>query len=327
MKNTLITTALGALLATGAAGVAAAQTEGACGEVTITEMDWASAAIVTNVAAFLMEQGYGCDVTAVPSSTTPAMASVAETGEPDIVTEVWTNGNPGYDKLMAEGTIVTLADVLSDGGEQGWYVPTFLAEEHPEILTVEGIKANPELVGGRLHSCPDGWSCKDTTEAYARVAGLEEAGIEIFQHGSGETLATSMASAVENREPWLGYYWSPTSILGKYDMTRVDLGPFDAEIFACYSDPECEDTGLSSYPTVPVKTVVTTSFQEEQPELAALLTNLRFTNAQMNEVLAWQEDNNASVQEAAVYFLTTYSDVWQGWVSPEARERLAALLP
>jgi glycine betaine/proline transport system substrate-binding protein len=37
-----------------------------CGEVSITEMDWASSAVVTAVASFLMEQGYGCTVQKVP---------------------------------------------------------------------------------------------------------------------------------------------------------------------------------------------------------------------------------------------------------------------
>ncbi|MEL7400604.1 MAG: glycine betaine ABC transporter substrate-binding protein, partial [Pseudomonadota bacterium] len=62
-----------------------------CGEVSITEMNWASNTVVTNVATFIMEQGYGCDVTIVPSDTVPAVTSVAENGEPDIVTELWLN--------------------------------------------------------------------------------------------------------------------------------------------------------------------------------------------------------------------------------------------
>lgn len=326
MKKFLLTSALTATAAAGFTETALADGHATCGEVSITEMDWASAAIVTNVAKFLMEQGYGCDVRAIPSATTTAMVSVAETGTPDIVTEVWTNGNPGYDELSAAGTIVTLSDVLSDGGVQGFYLPTFLIEAHPELATIEGVMANPDLVGNRLHSCPDGWACQNTATAYASAAGFEDAGIEVFQHGSGETLATSMASAVENGEPWFGYYWAPTSILGKYDMTQVDLGPFDQDVFACNSDPDCEEVGLTSYPVVPVKTVVTTTFQEEQPDLTELLNNMRFTNAQMGEVLAWQEDNSASVEEASVYFLTTYSDVWQEWVNDDARDKLSALL-
>ena len=326
MKHLLIPAAVAAAATASLTAGAARAQDAACGEVTITEMDWASASIVTNVATFLMEQGYGCDVTVVPSSTTPAMVSVAETGKPDIVTEVWPNGNPGYDTLSESGAITTVANVLSDGSRQGWYVPNYLLEAHPELATLQGVLDNPDLVGGRLHSCPDGWACRYSTEALARAAGVEEAGIEVFQHGSGETLAASMASAVENGEPWLGYYWEPTGLIGKYDMTLIDLGEYDEATFECNQDPDCEEDGVTAYPSTPVLTVVTTTFGEEHPDLTALLENVQFTNAEMGDVLAWQEENGASSEEAAVYFLTNYSDVWRDWVNDEARANLAALI-
>ncbi|QIE43002.1 hypothetical protein G5B39_13205 (plasmid) [Rhodobacteraceae bacterium SC52] len=53
---------------------------------------------------------------------------------------------------------------------------------------------------------------------------------------------------------------------------------------------------------------------------------MRFTNAQMNDVLVWHQDNDASNEEAAVYFLTSYPDVWSQWLGDEARAKLAALL-
>jgi glycine betaine/proline transport system substrate-binding protein len=43
-------------------------------------------------------------------------------------------------------------------------------------------------------------------------------------------------------------------------------------------------------------------------------------------VLAWRLDNNASNEEAAVYFLSTYQDVWADWLDDEAKENLSALL-
>ena len=130
-----------------------------CGDVSITEMDWASSAVVTYVSKFLMEQGYGCSVQLVPSSTTPAVASLAETGEPDLVTELWAAYTPAYFDLKEQGKVVELANVLVDGGVEGWWIPQYLADEHPELTTIEGIAANPELVGGRFHDCPDGWGC------------------------------------------------------------------------------------------------------------------------------------------------------------------------
>jgi glycine betaine/proline transport system substrate-binding protein len=322
MKRTTIIA--GALAAALPGTAALAQSD--CGEVSITEMNWASSAIVTAVSKFLMEQGYGCDVTTVPSSTTPALASVAETGTPDILTELWINGAPTYDEMSEAGTIVTLTDVLSDGGVEGWWIPTVLAEAYPELTTIDGVLANPDLVGNRFHQCPEGWGCKNISASLAEALNLEEAGIEIFQHGSGETMATSIASAVENGEPWLGYYWAPTSVLGKYEMTQVDLGEYDEEIHTCNADPECEEVGISAFPVGPVKTVVTTDFQEENPAIAELMSNVSFTNEQMNTVLAWQEVNSASAEEAAVYFLTNYQDVWADWLSEDARENLSALL-
>ena len=63
-----------------------------------------------------------------------------------------------------------------------------------------------------------------------------------------------------------------------------------------------------------------------KPEVAELLSKVSFTNAQMGEVLAWRLDNNASNEEAAVYFLTSYKDVWADWLNDEAKGKLSALL-
>lgn len=297
-----------------------------CGEVSITEMDWASAAVVTSIANFLMAQGYGCDVTVVPTTTVPAIASVAETGEPDIITELWTSYTEVYEELRGEGKLVEMSKVLSDGGVEAWWIPAYLAEEHPELTTLDGIRANPELVGGLFHDCPSGWGCDVTNFNNFKAAGLAEAGIERFQHGSGETLATAIAAAYEAKEPWFGYYWAPTSVLGKYPMVQVETAPHDPDAHLCNGAEDCATPTLSAYPTANVVTAVTSSFVEQEPEVVELLQKMSFTNAQMGDVLAWQENNSASTEEAAVYFLTTYPDVWKDWLNAEAQEKLAALL-
>lgn len=297
-----------------------------CGEVSITEMDWASAAVVTAVAKFLMEEGYGCSVTKVPSASIPALASVAETGEPDILTEIWTNGAPAYQSLIEEGKIEPLTDVLSDGGVEGWWIPNYLLEAHPVLATLEGIKANPDLVGGRLHNCPEGWTCKTISTNIALAADLAGSGIEDFVHGSGETLATSIASAYVDKAPWFGYYWAPTSILGKYPMTLVDMGPHNPEGHACNSKQDCTTPMVGAFPRSIVTTVVSREFATENPSVTDLMRNLSFTNQTMGSILAWKEENNASADEAAVHFLNNNSDIWSGWLSSEARGKLSVLI-
>lgn len=297
-----------------------------CGEVSITQMNWASSAIVTEVSKFIMENGYKCEVTVVPSDTVPAVTSVAETGEPDIVTELWLNSAPLYTKLEQQGKVKTLGDVLSDGGIEAWWIPAYLAEEHPELKTIEGVLANPDKVNGRFHNCPDGWACRFINDNNARALDLQGHGIEVFNHGSGETLAASIAAAYEDESPWFGYYWAPTALLGKYDMVKVDIGPYKEDAHSCNTEQDCADPGVSAYPASRVVTGVTTDFADREPEIAELMSKVSFTNNQMGTILAWQDDNQASAEEAAVYFLNNYKDVWSGWLNDAAREELASVL-
>ncbi len=297
----------------------------ACGDVSITEMNWASAGVVTAVSKFLMEQGYGCTVTVVPSSTVPSVASVAETGKPDILTELWVNTAPQYADLEKEGKLIGLTKVLSDGGVEGWWIPGYLAEEHPELTTIDGILAHPDWVGGMFNNCPEGWGCRIVNDNLDKVFDLEGHGIKVFDHGSGETLAASIGAAYTDKKPWFGYYWAPTAILGRYPMTMVDIGPYVADN-NCNASTDCANPIKSAYQPSDVWTAVTPSLKEREPDVTELMSHVSFTNDQMNEVLAWQEENKATAEEAAVHFLTTYKDVWGGWLNDDARGKLAAVL-
>ncbi len=305
----------------------------ACGEVTISEMNWASSQVVTAVAKFIMENGYGCKVKKIPSSTVPVVTSLGENNKPDIATELWLNGAQALPGLIKSGKVVELTRVLSDGGVEGWYIPEYLAKKHPELKTIDGILKNPELVGGRFHQCPSGWGCQIANANITEAFGLEKAGIKVFQHGSGETLATSIGSAYADKKPWFGYYWAPTAILGKYPMVRVDLGPADEKKHACNADKEWQKKDdckggpfKSQFPASPVATVVTGDFAKRAPDVVEMLKKLAFTNKQMGEILAWKKDNKASADEAGAHFLTKYKDVWAGWLNDDAKTKLAALL-
>ncbi len=298
-----------------------------CGEVSITEMNWASASVVTNVAKFVMEQGYGCQVAVVPSDTVPAITSVAENGEPDIVTELWLNSTGEvYKRLEEEGKVERLGKVLTPGGVEGWWIPTYIVDEHPELKTIEGIMANPELVDARFNNCPDGWGCRIVNDNLIKALDLEASGIEVFNHGSGETLASSMASAVQSEEPWFGYYWGPTVPLGKFDMTRVDLGEYNEAAHTANQNRDNPDPQVSDFPAAPVLTSVTTDFREREPEVAEMLSKMTFETDTMSQVLAWKSDNNASAEEAAVYFLSNNTETWKEWLNDSAREKLASIL-
>ena len=216
--------------------------------------------------------------------------------------------------------------MLDPGGVEGWWVPTYLVDEHPELATIEGILENPELVGGMFNNCPDGWGCRIVSDNLARAYDLEGNGIEVFDHGSGETMVTSMASAYESKEPWFGYYWAPTTPLGKYDMTSVDLGEFDEAAHSANQNADNPEPKPSAFPTAPVLTVMTKDFHDNNPEIAEFIGNVSFKTEEMSKLLAWQGESNASNEEAAVYYLQNNKDVWAEWLSDDARGNLLILL-
>ena len=299
----------------------------ACGTVSITEMSWASAQVVTAVAKFIMENGYGCEVATVPSDTVPSVASLAENNEPDIVTELWTNSTGEvFDRLLAEGKVVRSGKVIDPGGVEGWWVPAYLADAHPELATLEGVLANPELVGGMFHNCPTGWFCRVINDSLIPHTGFEAAGIEVFDHGSGETLATSIASAYSSKAPWFGYYWAPTAVLGKYKMTRVRIADYDADIHSANMNADSPNSALSDFPEAPVYTVVTTDFASREPAIAELMSKMSFDVQVMNELVSWKDENGATTDQTAAYFVTNYGSVWGDWLSDEAKAKLSSLL-
>ena len=57
-----------------------------------------------------------------------------------------------------------------------------------------------------------------------KALGAKEKGFELVDTGSAAGLDGSIANAFENKKGWLGYYWAPTAILGKYEMVKLSFG-------------------------------------------------------------------------------------------------------
>lgn len=224
--------------------------------------------------------------------------------------------------------MITASDVFANGGEEGWWVPTYLVDRHPELATLEGILANPDKVGARFHNCPVGWGCRVVNDNLKVVHQLEANGIEVFDHGSGANLGASIASAFADNEPWFGYYWGPTAVLGKYKMTKVDIGAVDADQHAINQKADADPAaiGVSGFPSAPVLNAITAEFAAREPEVADFVKKMSFPNDVISSMLAWKEENNASADEAAAWVLTNHGDMVMSWVSADARKKLAERL-
>ena len=299
-----------------------------CGEVSIGAMGWSSGKTIAAVATFVLEQGYGCTVVVMPTDTEPSITSIDENGQPDIIIEVWKNSAPLYDRLENEQKLITASNVFKNGGEEGWWIPTKLVEKYPKLRTIIGVLANPELVGSRFHNCPVGWGCRIVNDNLKIVHQLEANGIEIFDHKSVADLNATIDDAFANDDPWFGYYWGPSRMLGKYEMTMVDIGDVDTEQHAINQSPDTPEEKLapSGFPSVSVLNVVKVDLAKKEPEAFKFVQNISFQNDIISKMLAWKEANNASVEQAAAWILTNHKNVILDWVNEDAKVKLNNLL-
>jgi glycine betaine/proline transport system substrate-binding protein len=135
LKNTLFSAAL--VLGMGAF-TSSSQADGHCGDVTIAEMTWQSAAVLAHMDAKILSAGYGCNVELVPGDTMPTGTSMIEKGEPDIAPELWTNGlGPLLAPAVAEGRIGSAGESIVGGAVESWWIPAYMLEDHPELATIE----------------------------------------------------------------------------------------------------------------------------------------------------------------------------------------------
>ncbi len=313
------------------------QAQSACGTdktIDIAEMTWPSAAALAHIHAAILENGYGCNVEIVAGDTVPTSASMLARGTPAIAPELWTSSiTRQWEEGLEAGDVVELGPAITDGTIEGWFIPSYTLEAHPDLTTIDAVIAHPELFPdpedpeqGRFYSCPPGWTCELAGTALFEALEMEDTW-NLFSPGSGGALAASIARAFEREEPILFYYWGPTALLGKYDAAQVDLGPAKPEVYACNTDPECQDPpGVTAYPSSPAIVGAASWVKEEAPDVAEYFGKVGLSNAQISKLLVYGDENNADAEETAMNFLKTEEDTWTKWVPADVAEKVKASL-
>jgi glycine betaine/proline transport system substrate-binding protein len=333
MKNLLASTAM--LLGTIAGSSLANAAD--CGDVTIASMNWQSAEVISNLDKIILNEGYGCNAEITIGDTVPTITSMAEKGQPDIAPEAWIDLLPDVVKKGTdEGRIVKVGSPLPDGGVQGWWIPKYLADAHPDIKTIQDALRHPELFPdpedsskGAIYNGPQGWGGTVVTAQFYKAFEAEKAGFNLIDTGSAAGLDGSIAKAYERKEGWVGYYWAPTALLGKYEMVKLEYGVANdpAEWKRCNTVADCADPKPNAWPIDTIVTLVAKSFSEKAgPEVMDYLNKRSWSNQTLGQLMSWMTDNQASGEEGAKHFLKENKDVWKVWVSPEAAEKIEASL-
>lgn len=333
MKTLLASTCLMFGLLGGASIASAAD----CGSPTIASMNWQSAEVLSNIDKIILNEGYGCSADITVGDTVPTITSMVEKGQPDIAPEAWADTLPELVKRgVDEGKLVVAATALPDGGIQGWWIPKYFAEAHPDIKTIGDVMKNPKLFPdvenpdkGAIVNGPQGWGGTVVTGQLFKAYGGEKAGFVLVDSGSAAGLDGSIAKAYERKQPWVGYYWSPTALLGKYEMVKLEPGAAAdaAEWKRCNAVADCPDPKPNAWPVDKVVTLVAKPFADKAgPAVMDYLNKRSWSNSTVNKLMAWMTDNQATGEDSAKHFLKESPDIWTKWVSADAAEKIKASL-
>jgi glycine betaine/proline transport system substrate-binding protein len=179
---------------------------------------------------------------------------------------------------------------------------------------------DPEVPSkGRFHNSPPGWGVTEINETKLKTYGLTDT-FNIFSTGSDTALATSMVTAYDRGQPWVGYYWEPTWIMGLMDMTMLEEPPYDP---AVYNDPS--NRGCA-YPAAKVLKAIHIDVQTNAPEIAEFIKKYQTSLEENNDFLAYMNDNQVESEAAAIYFLKKYPDTWKAWVPADIAQKVTEAL-
>jgi glycine betaine/proline transport system substrate-binding protein len=298
----------------------------------MAEPGWDSAQVHSRIAAFIIENGMGYGVEYIPGETISLFQGLAR-GDIDINMEIWyDNQKEAVDKAVAAGQVIDLGNNFPDSW-QGWLVPTYVIKGDPargikpmapDLKSVNDLPKYAKLFKdvedpskGRFYSCIAGWECEKINEKKFAAYGLNDT-YNIFLPGSGAALVASLAGAYKKGEPWFGYYWAPTWVLGLYDMTPLEEPAYDADVFG--------STAKCAYPSVAVKIFANAGLPKKAPDVVEFLKKYETTQAMANKFLAFMQEKEADTDAAAMWFLKNHEDVWTGWVSSDVAAKVKKAL-
>jgi len=332
-KTFMVAAGLAGGIALGLAAPAAASECGTDKTIDIAEMNWATAAALAHIHAHILGDGYGCKTDIVSGDTVPTSASMFAKSTPAIAPELWTSAlQEKLDAAVADDKVFVAGDTFLGGGLEAWFIPQYVADEHPELKTPDDVIAHPELFPspddpskGRLYGCIPGWVCEIANASLFKAYDMENKGWELFSPGSAGNLDASIARAFTRHEPILFYYWGPTTILGKFPVHQLDMPPVDEAGYKCNTNPDCKDPAVKTgWPSSPIKVVGAGWLKTDAPAVADYLSKVTMDRTDISKLIAWGDDNKADAEATAIHFLKEDKDIWSKWVPADVADKISA---
>jgi glycine betaine/proline transport system substrate-binding protein len=279
-----------------------------CGRVTIAVNPWVGYEANAAVVGYLARTRLGCDVILKREAEVDSWKNLAA-GRVDVILENW-----GHDdlkkKYIDEEKVAVEAGLTGNQGVIGWYVPPWLAQEHPDIVDWNNLNTYAEIFRTKKSGAKGQLLDGDPTYVTNDAALVKNLGLDfaVVYAGSEDALIAAFREAEQNKEPLLGYFYAPQWLLSEVNLVHVKLPPYTP---GCDADPEAVKCDYQPYD---LDKVANKKFMYSGSPAAELVKNFRWTNDDQNQVARDIADRDLSPDQAAKRWLDANPDKWQDWL-------------
>lgn len=286
----------------------AAANGGTCGDFKIITNNWVGYTADAYVLGEIAKNELGCNVTYVDLKEGGPSYQALKSGDGDVILEEWSHA----EELAAAESDGYAKDLGSPGnvGIIGWYVPQWLADEHPDILDYKNLNkyakdfATSESDGkGQFLGSDPNFTQYD--EAIVKNLGLD---FKVVYSGGENATVTAFQKAQENKEWLIGYFWEPQYVHAEVALKRVKLPPYTAGCDKDKAKVACD------YAETQLKKVASKAFMDSGSTGAKLVQAFTWTNEDQNLVAKYITADKMTPEEAAKKWIADNADKVDAWL-------------
>ena len=256
------------------------------GAVELAYVEWSSEIASTNVVTAVLQEKMGYEVELTPVSAA-AMWTAVGTADVDGMVAAWLPTTHGHYLEEVKDKVENLGPNL-EGTRIGLVVPAYVTIDSISEMNDNAEKFDEEIIG-----IDPGAGIMSKTEQV-----LEDYELDNFElvEGSGATMTAALAGAIKNDE-WVAVTgWTPHWKFAKWDLKYLD-------------DPK-NVYGGEEY----ISTIVRKGLKEDMPEVYEFLDNFQWTPADMEELMVWNQEKEASPYENAVKWVNENPEKVNKWL-------------
>jgi glycine betaine/proline transport system substrate-binding protein len=272
---------------------------------------WPGSYANAHVAAVLLEQELGIQVEIVEIDENAQWAGLDD-GTLDAVLEVWPSGHAdNYATYITELGTVEDGGPLGAVGQIGWFVPTALLAQHPELVSWEGLKGRESLFATSETGASGQFLAADPSFVQFDDAIIANLGLDlkVVQSGSEAAQFAAVDAAIGRGDPVLFYFYTPHWLHARYALTQVELPEWTE---ACEALPAAQrDCG---YPEDVLFKAFNAGLAERLPAAHTLLSRIRLTNDDQSAITFAMDVEGLDPATAARAWIDANEAIWRTWL-------------